>query len=255
MKRETRGPGGGPYAAYALAYQPQVRLDPGTRHLETTGAEALLRPPGDTDPLALVREAEASGEIAALGNWVLRTACAAHRAAGDGADRRTVSVNVSAAQIARADFAATVAGALTDTGLAPAALVLEISERLLFREQEAPEALAQLVSLRERGVGLVLDNFGTGYAALSLLRRLPLTGIKIAPAFIRRIATASADRSVVRVLTELCASMGLTIRAMGVETAARRSALLRLGCWDQQGFLFGRPLPVLAWPPPLTFRR
>lgn len=227
-----------PFSGYGLVFQPQVHLDAAAKDRATIkGVEALLRTSGGESAADAIRDAEASGEIVDLGAWVLWAAC---RQAAAWVDKGvTLSVNVSRGQILPS-LPAIVADALRLSGLPASALVLELSERP-YPHAQAPWS-GVLYELRELGVGLTIDNFGTGYATLAYLTALPVTGIKIAPSFIREMPQNEADRAVVKALCDLCQTKGLAVRAAGVETEAERDALLKVDCPEQQGYLHGRPV-------------
>ncbi|WP_166207068.1 bifunctional diguanylate cyclase/phosphodiesterase [Cognatiluteimonas telluris] len=230
----------------SLNYQPQCGAQGHIR-----GFEALMRwhhpvlgqvPPGRFIPLA-----EDSGLIVQMGEWALREACAQTRLwrdAGHGDIR--IAVNVSAAQFKRADWVDTVRRALRDTGLAPDALELEITESLLL--QGVSETSANLIELRNLGVGVAIDDFGTGYSSLSYLHKLPVTTLKIDQSFVRDIGAKSIpgqeDAPIIRTIIALARNFGMSVVAEGVETPAQRELLLRLGCDGLQGYLLHEPLTV-----------
>jgi len=228
-----------------LHYQPRYALAGGALR----GLEALVRWQHPTRGLLLPQEfiplAEDTGLIQPLGEWVLRTAC--HEAAGwpDGVG---VSVNVSPTQLggggpggSRQAFPQVVAQALEDSGLAPGRLELEITERVLLDHEQG--ALPTLTALKQLGVRLSLDDFGTGFSSLAYLRRYPLDGIKIDRSFVAALPTHGNDRAIVQAMSELGRSLGLTVTAEGVETQAELACLLRHACDEVQGFHFSAPLP------------
>ena len=228
----------------SLAYQPQC--DARGRLL---AFEALMRwnhpALGPIPPSRFIPLAEDSGLIVPMGEWALLQACAqaaAWRRAGH-ADLR-MSVNVSASQFQRPDWVATVRRALRDTGLAPEALELEITESLLL--QSGKTTSANLFELRRLGVGIAIDDFGTGYSSLSYLHRLPITTLKIDQSFVREIglepADGAEDAPIIRTIISLAHNLGLSVVAEGVETQAQRDVLVTLGCEALQGYFLHRPL-------------
>ncbi|MGV8921833.1 MAG: EAL domain-containing protein [Thermomonas sp.] len=230
----------------SLHYQPQCGANG-----EIQGFEALMRwehpTLGMVSPARFIPLAEESGLIIPMGEWALHEACAqiaAWRKAGHSFLR--MSVNVSAVQFKRTDWVGTVFRALCDTGLAPDALELEITESLLL--QSISETSANLIELRELGVGVAIDDFGTGYSSLSYLHKLPVTTLKIDQSFVREIgvdAKHGQDQSpIIRTIIALAHNFGMGVVAEGVETEAQRELLVRLGCDSLQGYLLYRPLTV-----------
>ena len=230
----------------SLHYQPQC--DPNGR---IQGFEALMRwehpTLGMVAPARFIPLAEESGLIIKMGEWALREACArvaAWREAGYSSLR--MSVNVSAVQFKRTDWVGTVFRALCDTGLAPDALELEITESLLL--QSISETSANLIELRELGVGVAIDDFGTGYSSLSYLHKLPVTTLKIDQSFVREIGVdaryGQEESPIIRTIIALAHNFGMGVVAEGVETEAQRELLVRLGCDSLQGYLLHRPLTV-----------
>jgi len=229
--------------AVSLQYQKRVSLESG----EAGGAEALLRwsdrRRGLVPPLQFIPVAERSDLIVDLGGWALKRACA--EAAGWPGMR--VSVNASARQMRDGALLDQVAAALDESGLAPEQLELELTEGLLI-EIEA-ETLLLLSAIRDLGVGLALDDFGTGYASLAVLKRLPLTAMKLDRSLIRGLPADREDAAIVRAVVDTGHALGLHIIAEGVETEAQRAFLAGIGCDEGQGYLFGQPLPpgALGW--------
>lgn len=231
--------------AFHLQYQPRLALSSGT----VTGAEALIRWPhrrrGMVPPMSFIPLAERSGLILAIGGWVLRAAC--QEAAGWGArdaslSTPSVSVNVSARQIADGVLLHQVAAALEVSGLAPEQLELELTESMLIHIDL--DALLGLSALRDIGVGLALDDFGTGYASLAMLRRLPLTVLKLDRSLVHGLPREREDAAIVRAVVETGHALGLRVVAEGIEAAEQRDFLTQIGCDEGQGYLFSRPLPA-----------
>src|SRR4051812_21515667 len=234
-------------------YQPVVSLrGPDGTTPEVTSYEALLRwqhperglvPPGDFVPLA-----EDTGLIVPIGAWVLREAARQAVAWSVAAGRPIgMAVNLSPRQLADDDVVATVADVLTETGLPPAQLTLEVTESVLV--QDVDRVVDRLRKLRTLGVRIAIDDFGTGYSSLSYLRRLPADTIKIDRSFVIDLAQDGASRTLVSSIIELARSLQLDVVAEGVEDAAQRSVLESLQCSHAQGFLFARPQPADAQQP------
>ncbi len=224
-----------------LHWQPVVR---GRRRV--VGAEALVRwrhpgrgllPPDDFVPLA-----EECGLIRQIGEWTLERALSqagAWQRAAPG--RAWVAVNVSAAELAQgASYIEKVRGALAANALPPAALELEVTERVLLTSlEENSDTLARLGDL---GVRVAIDDFGTGYSSLAYLRRLPVHKLKIDRSFLRSIDTHVADEAIVRAIATLGRTLGIAVAAEGVENEAQLARLLALGCDEWQGHHFSAPL-------------
>ncbi len=226
---------------FFLQYQPQVSATG-----RILGVEALVRcrhpqrgviSPGEFIPLA-----EDNGLILPLGRWVLETACArlASWASSPRTADLTVSVNVSARQIRQDGFVDEVRTILARTGANPARLKLELTESSLVTEIES--VIVRMEALKAGGVGFALDDFGTGYSSLAYLKRLPLDQLKIDQSFVRDILVDPNDAAIARMIIVLAESLGLTVIAEGVETAAQRDFLVSHGCRAYQGYLFSRPL-------------
>lgn len=224
-------------------FQPVVDL----RHGTVVAAEALARWRHPERGLLLPQEwldiAEGTGQMPALGDWVLREACrlAADWPAPPRGRAPQVHVNVSARQLEEPGFAGTVQAVLAETGLPADRLVLEVTETYLG---EIREALARdLVALRAAGIGLAADDFGTGYSPLTRLVDLPVTMIKIDRRFVADMDHDRRSRAVVTALIGMSASLGLELVAEGVETAAQAAEVRRLGCRHGQGFLWSKAVP------------
>ena len=228
----------------------------GIHDLETgqvAGVEALLRwqhptlglvPPSEFIPIA-----EESGRIGDLGAFVLRRACREVQALRDaGHPELFLTVNVSSLQLERTGFVDEVTAALVDSGLPAAALVLELTERVLLEESEAvADALARL---RATGLRLAIDDFGTGYCSLAYLTRLPFDIIKVDQSFVALLDDPAADHRVTVGILELIGSLAVPAVAEGIETPRQLDRLRALGCRYGQGFLWAEPVPAnqLAWP-------
>ena len=226
-----------------LHFQPMVDV---LGHV--TGAEALVRwqqpQRGLVMPTDFVPLAEATGLILPLGRWVLQTACA--QLAQWAQDPRTadlnLAVNVSARQLREPDFVAQVAGVLQRTGARAQRLRLELTETVLV--DRVDDIIGKMSALRAMGVGFSLDDFGTGYSSLSYLKQLPLDVVKIDHSFVQDVLTDASDAAIARTIVGLGHSLGLSVVAEGVETAAQRTFLANIGCFCYQGFLFSEALPI-----------
>ena len=195
-------------------------------------------------PAEFIPLAEETGLILPLGHWVLETACSqlAKWAIRPEMAQLTIAVNVSVHQINRPDFVSQVLAVLKDSGADPLRLKLELTESLLVHNVE--EIIDKMAALKAAGVGFSLDDFGTGYSSLSYLKRLPLDQLKIDQSFVRDVLTDPNDAAIARTVVALARSLGLSVMAEGVETAAQRDFLARSGCDAYQGYFFSRPLPI-----------
>ncbi|RZO10746.1 EAL domain-containing protein [Pseudomonas moorei] len=227
-----------------IYYQPQIELTTG----DIVGAEALLRwchpQRGMIPPSEFIPEAEASGLILPIGNWILRTVCnqaVAWQRMGLG--RRVVAVNCSAVQFKQGDFVNDVAQALADSGLEPALLELELTESILIEDTE--RMIATVRKLKAMGVKLSIDDFGTGYSSMAYLKHLAVDKLKIDRSFIRYLAENPDDRVIVQAMVTLAHNLKLQVVAEGVETEAALRILVSQGCDEVQGYFFSRPLPVI----------
>lgn len=226
-----------------LFYQPQVAM----ADRSIVGAEALLRwrhpERGLLSPAAFLPVLETSRLAASVGDWTIRTACAhiatAHR---NGAACFRVGVNLFGAQFQTGALVSIVEAALAENKLPASALELEITENIILHHDEA--VVASLRELRALGVGIAFDDYGTGYASLSHLKRIPLTRLKIDRSFVRDICVDKEDAAVVQAILYLGKSYGLDIIAEGIETEAQEGVLRRFGCGEGQGYLYGRPAPA-----------
>lgn len=209
-----------------------------------TGFETLIRfrssKLGEISPVRFIPKAEKSGLIVPIGEWVLRQACRqvrAWHAAGFAGIR--VSVNVSAVQIARSDFAETVAGIVKECGIPPESLTLELTETAVMDNADA--AAKQMFLLKESGLRIALDDFGTGYSSLSYLHKLPIDVLKIDKSFVDRIAEAGGTRTIVEAVIAMARHLGQYVVAEGVERREQQMVLQEAGCDALQGYLLGRP--------------
>jgi diguanylate cyclase (GGDEF)-like protein/PAS domain S-box-containing protein len=227
---------------FVLHYQPQVELRTG----RITGAEALVRwlhpelgllPPG-----RFIGIAEETGLIVPIGDWVLRSACAAQRAWMDrGLPALRVSVNLSARHFMRSELAHDVSAALAATGCDPARLELEITETSVMQEPERVVTLLQ--QIREIGVSVAIDDFGTGHSSLAYLKRFPVDNLKIDRSFIADVPADKNNVAITQAVIAMGHSLGLRVIAEGVETPAQHGFLLAQKCDEYQGYFFSKPLP------------
>ena len=223
-----------------LYYQPLVRL----ADRKIVGAEALLRwrhpQHGLLAPGAFLHVLDAGSLAATVGDWVIRTACTCAASMRRlGLADFAVSVNLFGAQFRKGDLVTCVENALQDANLPAEALELEITETVILRHEE--QMLAPLRELRALGLGIAFDDYGTGYASLSMLKRLPLSCLKIDQSFVRNLAVSEEDAAVVKAILYLAQSFQLSVIAEGIETEQQASLLQELGCQFGQGFLYAKP--------------
>ena len=229
-----------------LHYQPQVTAD-GTLF----GFEALLRwrhpIHGYISPAKFVPIAEETGLILSIGQWVIRTAveqCKVWQSAGR-PDLR-MAVNVSAMQLAQDDFVDQTLAIITESGISPDSIELELTESLLVGD--SIDVTRKLYALRDAGLRTAVDDFGTGYSSLAYLQQLPIDTLKIDRAFVSMIDSpspaASSRTAIVRAILSMARELNLTVTAEGVETAEQQRFLQELGCQQLQGYYFGKPQPA-----------
>ncbi|KAA8996650.1 oxygen-sensing cyclic-di-GMP phosphodiesterase [Affinibrenneria salicis] len=225
-----------------LYYQPQVCPRTGALY----GVEALARWQddifGDVPPGKFIGLAEEIGEIEAIGRWALREACrqmAAWRAGGISVP--TVSVNLSPVNFRRRDLTSFIAGLLLEYALPGQCLTLEITESMVMELTQ--DTLDMLQRIRALGIGLSIDDFGTGFSSLSRLASLPVTEVKIDRSFIGNCLQDNRLRALVLAVIGIGRSLSLTVVAEGVETGEQCQLLNELACPVVQGYLFSRPLP------------
>ena len=231
---------------FRLVYQPQFRMSDG----QLIGVEALARwdnpgkgtlPPADWIPIA-----EETQLIVPIGEWVLAEAC---RVAADWLSMPSVEsqesgfkvcVNVSAVQLARPELVDGVISALTDTGVNPGNMCIEVTESVLMA---APGTyLEALLGLKLLGLSIAVDDFGTGYSSLAYLHRFPIDVIKVDKGFVDGLGMGDArGRSILKAVIQLSDALGVVSVAEGVETAEQARILLESGCQAAQGYFFGRP--------------
>ena len=224
-----------------LHYQPQV--EPATGQI--IGVEVLVRwqhpPTGLVPPCEFIPLAEETGLIALLGEWVLRTACQQMKSWHDaGLPRIRVAVNLSSQQFRQNDLMDRVNAILTETGLAPKYLELELTEGSIMRDVE--ETMLTLDAIKQRGISLSVDDFGTGYSSLKYLKRFPIDTLKIDRCFINDITQNREDVAIVKAIITLAKNLKLEVVAEGVETNEQLALLNDCGRCIVQGFLYSKPL-------------
>lgn len=227
---------------FLLLYQPQIL----TSERTVIGFEALLRwnspEYGIVAPIQFVPLAEQSGLIYSIGQWVLREACQfARRLADQGWGGVHVAVNISSKQIAADNFIAVVRSAMKEAGIQAHQLELEITESLLMTSLE--EGTIKLDKLKNLGVHLSLDDFGTGFSSLTYLRRLPVETLKIDKSFIDMITTDAQGAKIIGSIISMAHTINMKVVAEGVETAQQFEYLAGHGCDRIQGYIFSQPVP------------
>jgi len=226
-----------------LYYQPRLGFATG----EVTGVEALLRwnhpQLGLVTPDYFMSVAEDSGLMVPIGEWVFEEAFRQVAAWQRKSERSlAVAVNLSVAQMLDPKrLMAAIEGALDKSGLDPHDVELELTESMLLKNSD--EAAAVLQRLGELGVGIAVDNFGTGVSSLSYLRQLPIDSIKVDSSFVRDIGTDPNDEAIVRAIIAMTHSLKLNVVAEGVEREEQYRVLRDLECDEYQGFYFSKPLP------------
>jgi diguanylate cyclase (GGDEF)-like protein/PAS domain S-box-containing protein len=228
---------------FTLHYQPKINL----RNGDITGAEALIRwthpVRGLVSPSQFIPVAEDCGMILPIGVWVLREACKQAKEWMDsGLPIRTIAVNISAMQFRNDHFLNDVFTILSETGLDPKCLELELTESVLIKRAETASSVLQ--TLRARGIQIAVDDFGTGYSSLSYLTKFPIDALKIDQSFVRQISTAPADTTIVTAVISMGRSLKLRVVAEGVETQNELEFLQAHNCEEAQGYYFSRPVPA-----------
>ena len=212
------------------------------------GAEVLLRwihpERGFVSPAQFIPLAEDTGQIIAIGNWALETACAQLKAWQEDAHtcELVLAVNVSAKQFRQTDFVSQVQAVVKRHAIDPKLLKLELTESMLVDDIE--NTIASMNTLRKFGIQFSLDDFGTGYSSLQYLKRLPLDQLKIDLSFVKNLARDTSDRTIVRTIIAMAQSLNINVIAEGVEEEEQRQILLNKGCGHFQGYLFSKPLAI-----------
>jgi predicted signal transduction protein with EAL and GGDEF domain len=230
-----------PEGQMSLYYQPQIRVGG-----KTTGFEALIRwhhpVRGMISPAAFIPLAEESGSIIELGEWVLREAC---REAASWPNPLQIAVNLSPVQFRSGNLPELVHLALLESGLPAHRLELEVTEGVLV--DDFARALSTLRRLKALGVRIAMDDFGTGYSSLSYLQSFPFDKIKIDRSFISNVESNAQSAAIVRAVIGLAHGLDLPVLAEGVETKAQLDFLAAESCNEVQGYLMGRPHPILQY--------
>ncbi len=227
----------------SLHYQPQVDIAQGL----VTGAEALMRWTNDrgesVPPYRFIPVAEYSHLIIELGEWVLCSACGQLREWDRaGLDGLRMSVNVSPAQFRDPGFVDMARRCILDSGIDPARIELEVTESMALTETES--VVATLHKMRQFGVSIAVDDFGSGFSSLGHLLQLPLNRLKIDRVFVSDLAAGSSGSTIAEMIVKLGKMLGLSVIAEGVETSEQLDALREMGCQEIQGFYFSPPVPA-----------
>jgi diguanylate cyclase (GGDEF)-like protein/PAS domain S-box-containing protein len=230
---------------FLLHYQPQVDL----KTDRIVGVEALIRwrhPEfGMVSPAEFIALAEETGLIVPIGAWALGAACAQNQAwQAAGLGKLRMGVNLSGIQFVQSDIVQTVAAALTESGLDPTCLEIELTESVIMHDLE--RTVATLHQLRALGVKLSIDDFGTGYSSLAYLKRFPINVLKIDQSFVWDIATNPDDAMIVVSIIALAHNLRLQVIAEGVETVEQLAFLRHHDCDEIQGYYFSRPVAAAA---------
>lgn len=231
---------------FHLHYQPQVDLATG----KLCGVETLIRwnrpGKGAVSPGEFIPVAEETGQIIAIGEWVLRTACAqmVEWRKGGLADV-TLAVNLSMRQLRQPLLVELVKQVLAQTGLAPRHLELEITEGIMMGDNQI--AMRFLGEMDNLGVHLSIDDFGTGFSSLNYLKKLPVDKLKIDQSFVRDIETDESDAAIIRSIISLGHRLNLRVIAEGVETQEQLDFLRIRGCDEMQGYFYARPMSAAAF--------
>jgi EAL domain-containing protein (putative c-di-GMP-specific phosphodiesterase class I) len=227
---------------FELFYQPQLDLAEG----RLIGAEALIRwrhpVRGLVSPAEFMPVVNTSPISEPIADWVLETACAKAAAWERAGHKLRIGVNLSPSQFRSGDLAISVAQALARTGLSPTSLELEFTEDILLHDEQG--ALHTFQKIQELGVRVVFDDFGTGFASLSYLKKFPLDGLKIDSSFVFGLLANPDDAAIVSSTIGLSKQLGLSVIAEGIENRATADFLVSMGCEEGQGYFFGRPMPA-----------
>ena len=234
---------------FVLHYQPKANLETGI----VTGVEALIRwnAPGRglVPPDRFIRVLEDSGLILPVGAWAIRTACA-ELATWDraGLPPLSLAVNLSARQFRQPYLARFIEDALSETGIDPKRLEIELTESMLMEDNEATNGV--LAALAAMGVRVAMDDFGTGHSSLSYLKRFDIDTLKIDRSFVSELPQDPEDKAIATAIVAMGHSLHMKVVAEGVETEAQAQCLRELGCDEMQGYLLSRPMPpaaLMAW--------
>jgi EAL domain-containing protein (putative c-di-GMP-specific phosphodiesterase class I) len=220
-------------------------MDTASRRLHTLEVLLRWRRPGIgvVQPDDFIAILEENGLIVAVGDWVIRSACAQIVAwQRQGLRPAPLAINLSARQFMHRSLLDSIRSALDDTGVDPALLEFEITETALM--QHGQQTLEILHQIDNMGIRLSIDDFGTGYSSLAYLRRFPVKKIKIDRAFIREVEQSAEDQAIVAAIMALSNSLQLSVVAEGVETEGQFALLRQYGCQYAQGYLFSPPAEV-----------
>ncbi|PXA93296.1 hypothetical protein DMC47_22355 [Nostoc sp. 3335mG] len=226
---------------FELWYQPQVSLN----NLELIGVETLLRwrhpVHGLLPPNTFIDILERSVVAEGVGDWIINQACFTaadwmHRGLG----KIRMGINLFPAQLQSGRLHSVVSSALTRYHLEPSQIELEITENTVLKNTN--RSTKDLRKLRSSGVGVAFDDFGTGFASLSILQKYPLTRLKIDKSFVDQIERKAGNAAIVGAVVEMAKSLNLTVIAEGVESAAQEQVLGKSGCDEAQGYRYGRPM-------------
>ncbi len=227
---------------FELFYQPQVDLKDG----RIVGAEALIRwqhpALGLVTPDEFMPVVNASSISATVANWVLKTVCTQGSLWQQKGHYIRLGVNLSPSQFQSGDLAATVNSVLKETGFSPSLLELEVTEGILLEDDERAREIFR--GIQSLGVNIAFDDFGTGYASLTYLKKFPLNTLKIDKSFVIDLRPDSDDMVIVGATVSLGKLLGLTVIAEGIEDSATADLLWSMGCKEGQGYYFGRPMPA-----------
>lgn len=227
---------------FTLHYQPQVCLKTG----KIRAFEALIRwtdeELGVITPNEFIPVAESAGLIVPLGEWILKEACREAKRFNNSQNNILISVNISAVQLKQLDFVDLVKKTLTETGLKPELLELEVTETTLISSFET--TIKMFEDLRKLGVKISLDDFGTGYSSLSYLRKLPIDTLKIDKSFIKDLDKESIEKEIAESIVSLVHKLNIEVIAEGVENGKQLAYLMKCNCDNIQGFLISKPVPA-----------
>jgi len=228
---------------FTLYYQPKVEIETG----KLTGIEALIRwlhpERGLISPAEFIPKAEQSGLVLSLAEWVLRTVCRQNSFWQKACfDPVSIALNLSGRLFNRENFIQTVSGVLEETGFQPDCLEMEINESIIMQDEKT--VFSGLKKLKEIGIRLTIDDFGSGFSSLSYLKKLPLDGIKIDRSVVQDMLVDPDKRAMVSAIIATAHSLGLRVTAVGVETKEQLHFLQVQGCDEVQGYLFSPPVPA-----------
>ena len=243
ISRTDFGPRWQTKTSLELHYQPKVEVPSG----RVVGVEALLRWTADSggaiSPIELVSVAEETGLIHPLGDWILRTACRQAKTWSEqGESPIRVAVNISARQFGAIDFLETLERILDETALPTHLLELEITEGVMMADAEAASRVLERV--KELGLRISLDDFGTGFSSLAYLTRFPIDTLKIDRSFVVGIGVTKKSEAIISAIMAMSRSLEIDVVAEGVETDAQLKFLERQGPLAIQGWLFAKALPA-----------